>query len=155
MLKFFKTAIFAVAIAMLSATATFAQTNGFDIGATNLGGTGLGIKAQFPIPTNLDREIVTAKATLTWHDEHGSCGTQTQDGVPTEFPGKFEFGFWTPCVASPTSPLYVTYVIEGMNGGKTFGWGTSGTHQVQGYNDVLYITTWQYQIVTPPPPPGG
>jgi len=139
-----------VVMMALSATATFAQTNGFDIGATNLGGTGLEIIATFPTPTNLDKVITTAKATVTWHDQFGSTEPKTEEGVFEN--GVFKFGFWTPLGASP---VWVTYKVEGMNGDKTFGWGTSGTHQVQGYNDVLYITNWQYQIVTPPPPPGG
>jgi len=134
----------------LSCSWAFAQTNGFDSSATTPGGTRLTIVATFPTPTNLDKVITTAKAELTWHDQHGSTEPRSLEGVFEN--GVFKFYDWTPLGASP---LWVTYKVEGLNGDKTFGWGTSGTYYLQSYNDVLYITNWQYQIVTPPPPPGG
>jgi len=149
MSKIFKTAIFAVAITMLSATAIFAQNN--DVNNDGSGPYALAkVTAHLPsgVPNNtagvLKATWTLEDGSLFYSDPHPFTTYSLQESEPADF-------------VCPSSYIPVKIHIYGQIGSKVTGLHVSVTETITSNPMYIYIQSyeWQRYDKDEPDQPGG
>jgi len=144
--KVFKTTVIVIVMALMSATATFAQTGNDNNGLNPTGSdpfTKLYVKVFVPIPNPPDINKLTAKvtATITWYYGSGDQPlTQTQTMTGSDFEDKW-VDFPVP-FNTIMDPAYVEYRVTARTIDNKHVCSACGTFDITGISNTLFVSSW-------------